>query len=101
MSATWVVVLVVGAFTISFKAAGPLLLAGRQLPARLTSAFELLAPSLLAALVVTQSLGGKDGIEVDARLVGVGAAAVAIWLRAPLILVVVVAALTTALVRLL
>jgi branched-subunit amino acid transport protein len=77
------------------------LLAGRQLPARLTSAFELLAPSLLAALVVTQSLGGKDGIEVDARLVGVGAAAVAIWLRAPLILVVVVAALTTALVRLL
>jgi branched-subunit amino acid transport protein len=101
MSATWVVVLVVGAFTISFKAAGPLLLAGRQLPARLTSAFELLAPSLLAALVVTQSLGGKDGIEVDARLIGVGAAAVAIWLRAPLILVVVVAALTTALVRLL
>jgi branched-subunit amino acid transport protein len=101
MSATWVVVLVVGAFTISFKAAGPLLLAGRQLPARLTSAFELLAPSLLAALVVTQSLGGKDGIEVDARLAGVGAAAVAIWLRAPLILVVVVAALTTALVRLL
>jgi len=101
MSATWVVVLVVGAFTISFKAAGPLLLAGRQLPARLASAFELLAPSLLAALVVTQSLGGKDGIEVDARLIGVGAAAVAIWLRAPLILVVVVAALTTALVRLL
>jgi branched chain amino acid efflux pump len=101
MSATWLVVLIVGAFTISFKAAGPVLLAGRQLPARLTSVFELLAPSLLAALVVTQSLGGKGGIVLDARLVGVGAAAVAIWLRAPLILVVVVAALTTALVRLL
>jgi branched-subunit amino acid transport protein len=100
MSATWVVVLLVGAFTISFKAAGPLLLAGRELPARLTSAFELLAPSLLAALVVTQSVGGQDGIVLDARLVGVGAAAVAIWLRAPLIVVVVVAALTTALVRL-
>jgi hypothetical protein len=50
VSATWVAVVVVGAFTISFKAAGPVLLAGRQLPARLTSAFELLAPSLLAAL---------------------------------------------------
>ena len=99
MSATWIVVLVVGAFTISFKAAGPVLLAGRQLPARLTSAFELLAPSLLAALVVTQSVGGKDGIVLDARLVGLGAAAVAIRLRAPLIVVVVVAALTTALVR--
>jgi branched-subunit amino acid transport protein len=100
MSTTWTVVLVVGAFTIAFKAAGPLLLAGRQLPARITSAFELLAPSLLAALVVTQSLGGKGGIVLDARLVGLGAAVVAIWLRAPLIVVVVVAALATALTRL-
>ena len=74
MSATWIVVLIVGVFTISFKAAGPVLLAGRQLPARLTSAFELLGPSLLAALVVTQSVGGKDGIVLDARLVGLGAA---------------------------
>jgi branched-subunit amino acid transport protein len=100
MSAAWVVVLLVGAFTIAFKAAGPVLLAGRQLPARLTSAFELLAPSLLAALVVTQSLGGKNGIVLDARLVGLGAAVVAIRLRAPLIVVVVVAALATALTRL-
>jgi branched-subunit amino acid transport protein len=101
MSATWIVVLLVGAFTISFKAAGPVLLAGRQLPARLTSVFELLAPSLLAALVVTQSVGGKDGIVLDARLVGLGAAVGAIWLRAPLIVVVLVAALATALARLL
>jgi branched-subunit amino acid transport protein len=101
MSATWIVVLLVGAFTISFKAAGPVLLAGRQLPARVTSAFELLAPSLLAALVVTQSVGGKEGIVLDARLVGLGAAVVAIWLRAPLIVVVVVAAVATALARLL
>ena len=99
MSATWVVVLLVGAFTISFKAAGPVLLAGKQLPDRLTSAFELLGPSLLAALVVTQSVGGKDGIVLDARLFGLGAAVVAIRLRAPLIVVVVVAALAAALVR--
>jgi branched-subunit amino acid transport protein len=100
MSATWIVVLLVGAFTISFKAAGPVLLAGRRLPAPLTSAFELLAPSLLAALVVTQSVGGKNGIVLDGRLVGLGAAVVAITLRAPLIVVVVVAAVTTAVVRL-
>lgn len=99
MSAPWLVVLLVGAFTISFKAAGPVLLAGRQLPARLTSAFQLLAPSLLAALVVTQALGGKNGIVLDARLVGLGAAVVAIRLRAPLIVVVVVAALAAALTR--
>jgi hypothetical protein len=49
---------------------------------------------------VTQSVGGKNGIVLDGRLVGLGAAVVAITLRAPLIVVVVVAALTTAVVRL-
>ena len=101
MSATWTVVLLVGAFTIACKAAGPVLLAGRSLPQRLVDAFELLAPSLLAALVVTQAVGGKEAIVLDERLVGVGAAVVAIWLRAPLIVVIVVAALATALARLL
>jgi len=100
MSQTWVAVLLVGAFTVSFKAAGPVLLARRQLPARVASAFELLGPSLLAALVVTQAVGGKGGIVLDARLVGLAAAVVALALRAPLIVVVLVAALATALVRL-
>ena len=99
MSTTWLVVALVGAFTVAFKAAGPVLLAGRELPARLTNAFELLAPSLLAALVVTQAVGGKQEIVLDARLVGVGAAIVAIRLRAPLIVAIVAAALATALAR--
>jgi hypothetical protein len=67
----------------------------------MTDAFELLAPSLLAALVVTQAVGGTESIVLDRRLVGVGAAVVAIRLRAPLIAVMVVAALATALARLL
>lgn len=100
MSAAWAVVLFVGAFTIAFKAAGPVLLGGRELPPRIANAFELLPPSLLAALVVTQALGSEDGIVVDARLVGVGAGLVAILLRAPLIVVIAVAAVATALVRL-
>jgi branched-subunit amino acid transport protein len=93
------VVLLVGAFTMSFKAAGPVLLGGRELPQRLTEAFELLAPSLLAALVVTQALGEGGKLVVDERLVGVGVAVVAVRLRAPLILVMVLAAASTALVR--
>jgi branched-subunit amino acid transport protein len=100
LSATWAVVLLVGAFTISFKAAGPLLLGGRQLPARLEEAFGLLAPSLLAALVVTQALGEDGEIVIDERLVGLAVAALAIRLRAPLIVVMILAAVTTALVRL-
>lgn len=101
MSTTWLVVALVGAFTIAFKAAGPVLLGGRDLPARMTDAFELLAPSLLAALVVTQAVGGKQEIVLDGRLVGVGTAIVAIRLRAPLIVAIVAAALATAFARLL
>jgi branched-subunit amino acid transport protein len=99
MSETWTVVLVVGVFTVGFKAVGPVLLGGRALPPRLVEAFELLAPALLAALVVTQAVGGKEAIVLDSRLVGVAAGIVAIRLRAPLIGVIVVAALATALVR--
>ena len=99
MSTTWLVVLIVGAVTMAFKAAGPVLLAGRELPSRLTDAFELLAPSLLAALVVTQAVGGKREIVLDGRLVGLATAIVAIRLRAPLIVAIVSAALATALAR--
>jgi branched-subunit amino acid transport protein len=101
MSAVWTVVLLVGGFTIAFKAAGPVLLGGRTLPPRIVDAFELLAPSLFAALIVTQAVGGDEEIVIDARLVGVGAGLLAILLRAPLIVVIVVAAAATALARLL
>lgn len=99
MSATWTVVLVVGAFTMALKAVGPVLLGGRELPPRLDEAFGLLAPSLLAALVVTQALGEDGELVFDERLVGVGVAAVAIRIRAPLIVVMALAAVSTALVR--
>ena len=101
MSRAWLVVLLVGAATIALKATGPVLLGGRRLPAPFTGMVALLAPVLLAALVVTQTVGGDGDLALDARLVGVGAAAVAILGRAPLPAVVVLAAATTALARLL
>ena len=100
MNDAWIVVAVVGAATIASKAAGPVLVGRRQLPPRLQSCVELLAPVMLMALVVTQTFGGDEEIEVDARVVGVGAALVAIALRAPVILAMAVAALVTALLRL-
>lgn len=100
MNDAWIVVAVVGAATIASKAAGPVLVGRRQLPPRLQACVELLAPVMLMALVVTQTFGGDEEIEVDARVVGVGAALVAIALRAPVILAMAVAALVTALLRL-
>ena len=101
MTTVWLVVLVVGAATVAFKATGPVLLGGRTLPPAIADVVALLAPVLLAALVVTQTVGGDGELVLDARLAGVGAGAVAIAARAPLPAVVVVAAAATALARLL
>jgi branched chain amino acid efflux pump len=100
MSPVWLSVLVVGAATIAFKATGPVLLGRRPLPVWLAGPVGLLAPAVLAALVVTQAVGGHRELVVDARLAGLGAGAVAVALRAPLVAVIVVAAATAALVRL-
>jgi len=50
---------------------------------------------------VIMTVADGPSIVVDARLVAVGLAAVAVWRRAPFIVVVVVAMAATALVRLL
>ena len=100
MTTVWLVVLVVGAATVAFKATGPVLLGSRTLPPAIAGVVALLAPVLLAALVVTQTVGGDGELVLDARLAGVGAGAVAIAARAPLPAVVVVAAAATALARL-
>jgi branched-subunit amino acid transport protein len=100
VSTVWLVVLVVGVATVVLKATGPVLLGDRTLPDPVARVVGLLAPVLLAALVVTQTVGGDNELVLDARLAGVGAGAVAIAARAPLPAVVVVAALATALTRL-
>jgi branched-subunit amino acid transport protein len=97
---TWLVVAVVGAATVACKAAGPVLLGRRTLPPRVAALVDVLAPAMLAALVVTQTVGGDGELVLDERLAGVAAGAVAIRLRAPLLVVMLVAAATAALLRL-
>jgi branched-subunit amino acid transport protein len=94
------VIAVVGAFTMASKASGPVLLGRRELPPRVASVVEVLAPAMLAALVVTQTVGGDRELVLDERLAGVVVGGVAVWLRAPLIAVMAVAAATAALIRL-
>jgi branched-subunit amino acid transport protein len=100
MSAVWWSVLLVGAGTVLLKAAGPVLLGGRTLPPSLGGMLDLIAPSVLAALVVTQLVGGDRELVLDERLAGIAAAGIALALRAPILVVVAVAAVTTALLRL-
>jgi branched-subunit amino acid transport protein len=92
VSPAWIAVAGVGAATIALKAAGPLVFARRALPSWVRLLMPLLAPCLLAALVVGQTLGDGRALVVDARVAGVAAAAVALLLRAPLLVVLVAAA---------
>jgi branched-subunit amino acid transport protein len=101
VSTVWIVVLAVGAATVALKATGPIVIGRRRLPETAVGVVALLAPVLLAALVVTQTVGGDNELVLDARLAGIGAGAVAIAARAPLPGVVVLAAAATAVTRLL
>ena len=100
MSHAWIVVALLGIATMAFKAAGPVLVGRRELPPRLRACVDLLATVMLTALVVTQTFGGDEELELGARVVGVGAAAVALALRAHIVVAMFVAGLATALVRL-
>ena len=99
MTQAWLVVVLVGVATIVIKSIGPVLLGGRDLPPRIASLIGLLAPALLGALVAINTFGSGRSLVLDERALGVAAAAIAIWRKAPVLLVVVIAAAVTAVAR--
>ncbi len=101
MTDVWLAVLIVGCGAIIFKAAGPVVIGGRELPVRAIQLVGALAPALLAAFVVTGTFSTNQDLTLDARALGLAAAAICIALRAPLLAAVVAAAAVTALTRLL
>jgi branched-subunit amino acid transport protein len=99
MTSGWALVIVVGVATVALKGAGAALVGGRALPARLQRMVALLAPGLLSALIVVQVFGSGRSLALDARAVGLAAAAVALLCRAPVLVVVGAAAAATAAAR--
>lgn len=93
-------IVVLGVGTLAMKALGPLASSGRELPPRVQQLIELLPAALLAALVANQTFADGAQMTLDARIVGLAVAAIAVALRAPFILVVVLGSAATALVRL-
>ena len=99
MSDAWKVVIAAGVLSMMIKAAGPVALGGRAMPPRLMSLITMIAPALLAALVATQVFDGGRALVIDARVLGVAVAAILLALRAPVLVVIVAAAVVTALAR--
>jgi branched-subunit amino acid transport protein len=82
--------------TFVIKAAGPVALGGRSLPARFSSVVGLMAPALLAALIVTQALADDDRLHIGADTAGVAAAGIVVWRGASVLPAVVLAVVVTA-----
>lgn len=99
MTTLWVTIIAVALANAAIKAAGPVLVGGRDLPPRVVAVIALLAPALLAALVVTETFGEDRHLVLDERAIGVAVAGLMLALRAPVLLAVALAAVATALTR--
>jgi hypothetical protein len=100
VTGVWVLIAALALATAALKLAGPLTLGGRPLPEWALNVVELLASALLAALVVVETFGMGRSLVLDARALGAAFAALAVWRRAPMVVVVLGAAAVTAIARL-
>ena len=82
-----------------FKAAGLVGFARMRPGAAVERLTGLIPPALLAALVLVQTFAVDTALTVDARAVGLAVGSLAVWRQAPFIVVVTLAAASTALVR--
>jgi branched-subunit amino acid transport protein len=85
--------------SIAIKAVGPVLLGGRPMAPAFAAVVSLLAPALLAALVVTEALADGRHLAVGAGTAGVAAGGLVAWRTRNAIAAVVVAAAVAALLR--
>jgi branched-subunit amino acid transport protein len=100
VTTVWITIAVLAVGTFASKAVGTLVLGGSDLGPRAMNVTALVAPAILAALVVYETLGAHGGgITVDARAAGLGAAILAILAKAPMIVVILLAAAVTATLR--
>lgn len=87
----WAVVLIAGAGCFLIKLAGYVVPEQWLDDPRVGRVTSLIPVAMLAALVVVQTVGAGQAVTVDARLAGVAAGGAALLLRAPFLVVVVVA----------
>ncbi len=95
---SWLAVIAVTLATAICKTSG-FWFRDKALPLPIARVLPVLAPALLAAMVINTSFAGNSGIVFDARIGGLLAAIAALALRLPLLAVMALAALATALLR--
>ena len=96
---TWTLVLLLAVGSYAFKATGLAVIGSRRLPPVVERCLALVPAALISALIVMGTFSTGTELVLDARAVGVGAAAIAAWRRAPIIVVILLGAVVTAVVR--
>ncbi len=97
MTWTLVILLTLGAY--AFKVTGLVFLGGRSLPPMFERCLALIPAAVVTALVMKDTFTNGQDLVLDARALGIAVAGVAAWRKAPLIVVIVLGAAVTALVR--
>ena len=92
----WLLIAGCVAGTVMVKAAGPVLLGGRELPAAMIRVVALMAPALLAALVVTAAFADGQRLHVGAETAGMLAGGALLWRGRSVVLAVLLAVAVTA-----
>ena len=95
----WGVILLACAATYLTKLAGYAVPARWLQNPRMTRVAGAITVALLASLTVMNTFAAGTALVIDARLVALAAAALALWLRLPFLLVVVLGAVAAGLVR--
>ena len=96
---SWVAIVTLAVLAYGCKAAGLFVLGPRSSTGAVFDVVQLLPAALFAAIIVTNTFDAGGAVVIDARVVGLLAAVVASWRRAPFTVVVGVAMLATALAR--
>ena len=97
MTWTLIILLTLGAY--AFKVTGLVFLGGRSLPPIFERCLALIPAAVVTALVMKDTFTNGQELVLDARALGIAVAVIAAWRKAPLIVVIVLGAAVTALVR--
>ncbi|MBA3262527.1 MAG: AzlD domain-containing protein, partial [Thermoleophilaceae bacterium] len=74
MTEVWITIAGLVVTTVAIKAAGPVIVGGRELPRGAYGVISLLAPALLTALILTDTFAREQDLTVDARAAGLACA---------------------------
>lgn len=99
MTAVWITIAAVAVANFVIKASGPVVLGGRQLPRVVVDVIALLAPAILAALIVVGTFSEETRLRLDAQAAGVAVSGVAFISRVPLLAAIAAGVVTAALLR--